>query len=94
MQRLVRHTHLVQLEHRGLSLPATLAVSIEDEAVHPTHGPALAFVTLHFVLRVIIIMRVTGITITIVARIAVNSRLKHPLEGGRIVKGRLDLQIF
>jgi hypothetical protein len=41
MQGLI-HTHLVQLENGGLSLAATLAASIEDKAVHPTHA-TLAF---------------------------------------------------
>jgi hypothetical protein len=31
-------TQLVQLQNRGLGLPAALAASVENEVVHPTHG--------------------------------------------------------
>ena len=95
MQRVIHYTHLVQLENGGLSLPATLAASIEDEVVHPTHGPTLTFeaLVLHLVLH-LIIMLVAVIAIALAIHISVDSLLKHKLERGRIMEHCLNFQIF
>jgi hypothetical protein len=94
MQRPTHYMHLVQLENGGLSLPATLAVSIEDEVVYPTHTPTLAFMALvlHLVLH-LIIMLVTIIAIAIAVHISIDSLLKHQFQRRQIVEHGLNFQI-